>query len=337
MNTAISLDIAHQYWPISGGFRISRGQKTAAETIVVTLQSHGHSGRGECVPYARYGESIDSVCSQIETLRGPLQNGLTREQLQKILPAGAARNAIDCAFWDLEAQILQKPVWELAALEPPIEQVTAFTLSISNPDQMAMAAQRATDYPVLKVKLAGDQDDILRIKAICSARPNAQLILDGNEGFCAESLQTLCDKIQGLNIAAIEQPLPADIDDELSDIDTEFILCADESLHTSDDLAHIARMYQMINIKLDKTGGLTEALRLHQQANKFDLQIMVGCMVSTSLSMLPALLLANSAKLVDLDGPLLLAKDHDKGLQYRGAIITAKPSHLWGYPRRRSE
>ncbi len=333
MSIAIDLDIESQNWPIAGQFRIARGQKSVAELIEVRLHANGHTGHGECVPYARYNESIKSVSEQINSIKEPLQTAFSRKQLQDILPAGAARNAIDCALWDLKAQILQKPVSELANMEPPTKMITACTLSLATAQQMAKAASELSDYPLLKVKLAGNKEDISRIRAIYAARPDAKFILDGNEGFDMHSLQALCDQIDDLPIAAIEQPLPAKDDQDLQHINTRFDLCADESLHTCSDLPNIARKYQMINIKLDKTGGLTEALRLCEQAKLLGLKIMVGCMVSTSLSMLPALLVAGKATLVDLDGPLLLKADRPHGLQYSGAHIMPQHSKLWGYPR----
>ncbi|MBL4618413.1 MAG: dipeptide epimerase [Robiginitomaculum sp.] len=332
MARTIELQIDSQNWPISGDFRISRGSKTTAEVIVVTLKLGVYFGRGECVPYARYGETIDSVTEQIKSITSVLRAGLTREELQKSLPAGAARNAVDSAFWDLQAQQSGKPVWQLAGLLEPTTVITAITLSLGRPQQMAKAASMAKDYPLLKVKLAGDGSDPARVRAISVARPDAQLILDGNEGFDKQTLGELLRACKGMNIAAIEQPMPAGADGELAEINTDFVFCADESLHTSDDLLRIADMYQMINIKLDKTGGLTEALLLKAQAKQLGLKIMLGCMVATSLSMAPALLLANDADLVDLDGPLLLQSDREYGLQYQGANVLADPSKLWGFP-----
>jgi len=332
MSEAIELQIASQNWPIAGDFRISRGSKTSAEVIVVTLKQGEHFGRGECVPYGRYGENIDSVTAQIKSITSALRAGLSRCELQEILPAGAARNAVDCAFWDLQAQQAGTPVWQLAGLPEPKPVITAITVSLSEPQQMAKAAILAKDYPLLKVKLAGDGNDPARVLAVSAARPDAKLILDGNEGFDKQTLGELLRTSKGLNIVAIEQPMPAGADGELAVLNTDFAFCADESLHTSSDLLRIADLYQMINIKLDKTGGLTEAMRLKAQAKQLGLKIMVGCMVATSLSMSPALLLAFDADLVDLDGPLLLQKDREYGLQYQGANVLAKPSKFWGFP-----
>jgi L-alanine-DL-glutamate epimerase-like enolase superfamily enzyme len=295
------------------------------------LKQAGYFGRGECVPYGRYGETLQSVLEQIESTRTALLAGLNKDTLQDALPAGAARNAIDCAFWDLQAQQSGKPVWQLAGLPKPKPTITAITLSLDEPQQMAKAALDLKNYPLLKVKLAGDGNDPIRVLAIATARPYAKLILDGNEGFNKQTLGEILHLRKDANIAAIEQPMPAGADAELSELNTNFDFCADESLHTSTDLSRIADLYQMINIKLDKTGGLTEALRLKAQARDLGLKIMVGCMVATSLSMAPALLLAADADLIDLDGPLLLQKDREYGLQYQGANILAKPSKLWGY------
>lgn len=334
MNTMIQLNIARQSWPILGEFRIARGSKTIAEVIVVSLNQDGCTGRGECVPYPRYGESLQTVAAQIESLRSALTHAMSRQELQSLLPAGAARNALDCAFWDLHSQQSGKSVWQLANLPAPKPLTTAFTLSIDTPQKMAKAALQAKNRPLLKLKLAGEKTDILRVQAIAQARPKAQLILDGNEGYTLDGLKKLLSQIADLNIAAIEQPLPVAQDQMLQSLQSPFAICADESLHTLDDLARIAQLYDMINIKLDKTGGLTEAIALQQQATKLGLQIMVGCMVATSLSMAPALLIASHAKLVDLDGPLLLSQDRIDGLCYQGAKIPVQDAPLWGVPRR---
>ena len=336
MSTGAKLQISHESWPIAGGFRIARGAKTHADVLVATLtDDNGLHGRGECVPYARYGESIPNVTAQINAMSAAINDGLTCEQLQSALPAGAARNALDCAMWDLHSQQTRQPVWVLAGVSSPDAVTTAFTVSLGTPDAMATAAAFVPQRPVLKIKLAGDTADKLRVLAIANARPDAGLILDGNEGFSLASLQALIEPLQKLRILAIEQPLPAGDDEALRGLHTPFALCADESLHTSDDLPRISTLYDMINVKLDKTGGLTHALALVNQAQKLNLQIMVGCMVATSLSMAPALLVANHAALVDLDGPLLLERDRNDGLLYDEAVIPSQSSPLWGYPRRR--
>ncbi len=336
MNTNIQLKLERQSWPIAGQFRISRGAKTSAEVLVVSLRDdQGHIGRGECVPYARYGESLDSVSAQIEGLRSTIEAEMNLSQLQTTLPCGAARNAIDCALWDLQSQRTRQPVWQLANLPAPIALTTAFTLSLDQPSKMAEAAKAAKGRLLLKLKLAGDGSDDQRLHAITQARPDAQLILDGNEGFSFTGLQNLLMQIADLNIVAIEQPLPADEDEALAGFMTPFALCADESLHSRAQLPQMAARYDMINIKLDKTGGLTEALALLAEAKALDLQIMVGCMVATSLSMAPALLIAAQADLVDLDGPLLLQRDRKDGLRYHQANIPVQEMSVWGTPRTR--
>ncbi|MCF6293148.1 MAG: hypothetical protein L3J04_07125, partial [Robiginitomaculum sp.] len=244
MGRASELQIESQNWPITGDFRISRGSKITAEVIVVTLKQGEHSGRGECVPYGRYGETIDSVTAQIKSITSALRAGLSRCELQEALPAGAARNAVDCAFWDLQAQQSGKPVWQLAGLPKPKPAITAITLSLGRPQQMAEAAIIAKNYPLLKVKLAGDGSDPARVMSIASARPDAKLIFDGNEGFDKQTLGELLEMSKELNIVAIEQPMPAGADGELAEINTDFAFCADESLHTSADLLRIADLYQ---------------------------------------------------------------------------------------------
>ncbi|PHR59220.1 MAG: dipeptide epimerase [Robiginitomaculum sp.] len=336
MSTNIQFQLERQSWPIAGQFRISRGSKTSAEVLVVSLRDDGGCiGRGECVPYARYGESLNSVSAQIEGLRSAIVAGMSRAELQSALPTGAARNAIDCAMWDLQSQHTGQPVWQLAALPGPTVLTTAFTLSLDQPNKMAEAAKAARQQPLLKLKLAGDGSDQERVLAITQVRPDARLILDGNEGFSFADLQTFLVQIAGLNIVAIEQPLPADEDEALAGFDAPFPLCADESLHSRAQLPQMAARYDMINIKLDKTGGLTEALALLAEAKALDFQIMAGCMVATSLSMAPALLIAAQADLVDLDGPLLLQRDRADGLRYQQANIPVQEMSVWGTPRTR--
>ncbi len=320
----------HQQWPIAGEFRIARGVKTHADVIFVHLSRGAYDGYGECVPYGRYGESVQSVLAQMQQVRPDLQHGCDHQQLQDLLPAGAARNALDCALWDLQCQQSEQSIWQILGQTNPHLVTTAYTLSLASADQMAQAAKCVPNHPILKLKLAGDVDDINRVTAIARARPAAQLILDGNEGFDLASLQYLLDGISDFNIAAIEQPLPAKNDMDLAKVQSKFPICADESLHTVQDLPQILGRYDMVNIKLDKTGGLTHALTLMQQAKAHNLQIMVGCMVATSLCMLPALVLAMQADLIDLDGPLLLRGERDGGLRYDGANIPVQSSMLWG-------
>ena len=324
------MTIRAQSWPISGSFRIARGAKTKARTVMVSLAERAARGRGECVPYARYGESIKSVIAQLESVRAAIKSGAGRRDLQTLLPPGAARNALDCALWDLEAKQKTTPVWQLADLAPPQPVKTAFTISLDTPQKMALAAQSAKGFDLLKLKLAGDGHDITRLRAITGARADAALILDANEGFDADGFSTFLPALAGMNIALIEQPLPAGADAGLADLRSPIPLCADESLHSRAELSTIAPLYDVINIKLDKTGGLTEALMLAKDAKTRGLDIMIGCMVSTSLSMAPAFLLTGMATYVDLDGPLLLTRDRRHGLRHDGPQISPPDPRLWG-------
>ncbi len=324
------LELIQESWPIIGDFRIARGSKTHAHTLTALLQENGTTGRGECVPYARYGENMDSVTEQIETVRAALENGLTREALQTALPAGAARNALDCALWDLEAKQSGIPVWQRAGLAGPKPAPTALTISIAEPAVMAKKAQAAKAFPLLKLKLAGDGQDLARLCAIDNVRSDAKLILDANEGLNMTQLEELLPKLAEFNIALIEQPLPVGEDHALAGLRSPIPLCADESLHTSADLKHLAGLYDAVNIKLDKTGGLTEAIALAKEAKAMNLQIMLGCMVGTSLGMAPSLMLGSMADFIDLDGPLLLQSDRENGLHYDGALVHPPTAELWG-------
>jgi L-Ala-D/L-Glu epimerase / N-acetyl-D-glutamate racemase len=324
------LEIVDEAWPIMGDFRIARGVKIQAKTVMVCL-SEGHNvGRGEAVPYARYGESMQSVRGQIEALRGALEQGLSREDLQSSLPAGAARNALDCALWDLQAKSSGVPVWQRAGLAEPKPVQTAFTLGLDTPKGMAEKAGRAKAYPLLKLKLAGDGADLQRLLAIRDVRKDARFILDANEGLSLSQLKSLLPDLCDLNVVLIEQPLPADDDAALEGFASPIALCADESLHTTNDLARVAGRYDAVNIKLDKTGGLSEALTLASAAKAQGLQVMLGCMVGTSLGMAPSLLLGAMTDYVDLDGPLLLQKDRAGGLAYEGALVSPPLPELWG-------
>ncbi len=325
-----SLNIIVEDWPITGTFRIARGHKTHARTLVVNLNDNDHTGRGECVPYARYGESVDSVSAQIETIRRALENGLNRQDLQQALPAGAARNALDCALWDLDAKMRGEPVWKLAGLAQPKPVQTALTITIDQPQIMAQKAQTASSFPVLKLKLAGDGSDLERLSAIHKARPDARLILDANEGLTPGQLKALLPDLERLSVVLIEQPLPVSDDHHLADLASPIPLCADESLHTSADLDRLSALYGAVNIKLDKTGGLSEAIQLAQEAKARGLTIMLGCMVGTSLGMAPSLLLGDMADFIDLDGPLLLQGDRTPGLVYDEAWVHTPAPDLWG-------
>jgi L-alanine-DL-glutamate epimerase-like enolase superfamily enzyme len=334
-STQLSLTVRAEKWPITGDFRISRGSKTEAAVVVAELTADSgdgvQRGRGECVPYARYGEGIESVTSAIDAMRGELGRGLDRQALQRAMRPGAARNALDCAFWDLEAKRAGRPVHELIGSAAPRPLVTAYTISLGDPAAMAAAAARAAGRPLLKIKLGGnDGDDPARIAAVRNAVPNAKLIVDANEGWSATTLAGNLAACAAANVSLIEQPLPADADVALATIEHSVPICADESVHDRASLAALGKRYDAINIKLDKTGGLTEALAMATDAQRLGLDIMVGCMVATSLAMAPAILVAQHAKYVDLDGPLLLARDRVPGLQFDGSTIHPAPPALWG-------
>ncbi len=316
-------------WPLASAFTISRGSKTEAVVVAVELTDGAYRGRGESVPYARYGESPDGVVAAIEAMRPALTRGLDRTALQDALPAGAARNALDCAFWDLEAKRSGRRAYELAGIAAPKPLITAYTISLAEPAAMAQAAQRAADRPLLKVKLGG-ADDGERIAAVRRSAPNAELIVDANEGWTDDNLRPNLAACAQAGVTLIEQPLPEGRDGALARIKRPIPVCADESVHDRASLAALAGKYDAINVKLDKTGGLTEALALAAAAEKQGFRIMVGCMVGTSLAMAPALLVAQQASVVDLDGPLLLAKDRPEGLRYVGSCAYPPESALWG-------
>jgi L-alanine-DL-glutamate epimerase-like enolase superfamily enzyme len=330
MKRAKALSVSVERWPIRGGFTISRGSKQEAVVVVATIRDGAFEGRGECVPYARYGESVEGVVQAIEASGPAIATGLDRAGLQALLPAGAARNALDCALWDLEAKIGGRSVAELAGLAPPLRAVeTAFTISLASPEEMAARALEAARYPLLKLKLGGDGDEA-RLAAIRDAVPRARLIADANEAWRASDLERLLAAAKAAGVELIEQPLPVGDDAALAHIARIVPLCADESVHDRASLATIARRYDAVNIKLDKTGGLTEALATAAEARKLGLKIMVGCMVATSLAMAPALLLAQDADFVDLDGPLLLERDRVPGLAYSSGMVMPAPAALWG-------
>ena len=320
--------VEHISSPLRKSFSISRGSKTSAESLRVTLTEDGHTGRGECVPYARYGETIASVRGQIEGEREALAAGLDRAGLQEALPAGAARCAIDCAFWDLEARQTGKPVWQLAGLPEPRPLATAMTIVLASPEDMAAEA-RDTPGSLLKLKLGG-KEDMDRVQAVHEARPDARLILDANEALDGGLFPDIARKAASLGVVLIEQPFPAGEDGYLLKRPPEIAVCADESMHTTKDIQDLARLYDMVNIKLDKTGGLTEALAAAREAKTAGLGIMVGCMVAGSLSMAPAVLLGALADAVDLDGPLWLARDIENGLRYQGGLVHPPGPELWG-------
>jgi L-alanine-DL-glutamate epimerase-like enolase superfamily enzyme len=325
----MKLVLNDERWPIAGAFRIARGAKTEAHVIVATLVDGSFVGRGEAVPYGRYRESIESVRAQIETVRAGLEGEMDRAALQSALPPGAARNAVDCALWDLEAKRSGVPVWKLAGLQRLDPVKTAYTISLDTPEKMAEAAGLAARRPLLKLKI-GSADDLEKVEAVRGAAPRTRLVVDANEALDIETLNRLAPEFARLGVKMIEQPLPAGGDEALVDYTGDIPLCADESLHSRAELAHCARLYQAVNIKLDKTGGLTEALALKAEARALRLMLMAGCMVSTSLAMAPAILIAQGAEVVDLDGPLLLAKDREPGLKIVGSIIEPAQPELWG-------
>ncbi len=324
------MTVAVESWPIAGRFRIARGAKTEALVVVVTLERDGRRGRGEAVPYGRYGETADGVVAAIDQALARLGSVPDRAALQQILPPGAARNAIDCALWDLEAKLAGRPAHVLAGLPPPVAAMTAYTLSLDDPAAMGLAARQAADRPLLKLKLGGDGQDLQRVAAVRDGAPAARLIVDANESWSPATVERLCHDMARHDVALIEQPVAAGDEACLTSIRSPVPLCADESCHDRHGLAALAEAYQCINVKLDKTGGLTEAIALVDAARHLGLGIMIGCMVGTSLAMAPAALLAGAARFVDLDGPLLLARDRTPGITYHGSLMLPPPRALWG-------
>jgi len=323
------LGVAVERWPIAGRFTISRGSRTEAVVVVATIRAGDHVGRGECVPYARYGETVEGVAAAIEAQWQLVEHGLDRAALQDALPAGAARNALDCALWDLEAKRSGRRAWDLAGARAPQGVTTAFTLSLGTPAEMRVAAEAASARPLLKVKLGGG-GDAERIRAVREGAPGATLIVDANEAWRAETLGENLAACEAAGVALIEQPLPAGDDAALDQVRTTIPICADESFHDRTSFDAIAERYQAINIKLDKTGGLTEALALRDAARAEGFGVMVGCMVGSSLAMAPAVLVAQGAEVVDLDGPLLLAEDRAHPLHYDQAGVHPPDAALWG-------
>ena len=324
------LSVAVERYPVAGRFAISRGSRTEIVVVTATISEGSARGRGECVPYARYGESVESVTGVIVGLRGRIEAGLGRADLQAALPAGAARNAVDCALWDLDAKLSGVPAHVMAGVNriPPV--TTAYTISLDTADAMAEAAARASSRPILKVKLGAPEGDLERISAIRRAVPDATLIADANEGWTEANILDHLRACADAGFALVEQPLPADRDGILADRPRDVMICADESVHDRHGLETLVRRYDAINIKLDKTGGLTEALALAGEAQERGFALMIGCMLGTSLAMAPAMLLAPKARFVDLDGPLLLAHDRDGGLRYDGSTMHPPSPELWG-------
>ncbi len=327
--TGIMVTAREDVFPVAGSFTISRGSRTEIHVVTVTLSDGVHMGRGESVPYARYGETVDGVISDILALEGEIDGGLDRIALQQRMKPGAARNALDCAFWDLEAKRAGRPVWQLAGLSKPGPLVTAYTISLGTPETMQAQAASNAHRPLLKVKL-GTDDDRGRIEAVRAGAPNATIIVDANEGWTVEAYQKLAPELVRLGVALVEQPLPAGDDAALAEIDRPLPVCADESCHARPSLESLKGKYDAINIKIDKTGGLTEALLLKKEAMAAGFQIMTGCMLGTSLAMAPAMLVAEGAPFVDLDGPLLLAKDRDNAITFEGSVMHPADPALWG-------
>ena len=334
--------VRSESFPLAQTFTISRGAKTTADVVVVELSRDGCVGRGECVPYPRYNESVAGTIDALESLRPQVEAELdgstersrrslaeVRTALQRALPPGAARNALDCALWDLEAKLSGRPVYELAGLAAPRPIATAYTLSLDDPEVMGRAAAQHAGRPLLKIKLAG-RDDLDRVAAIRANAPASTLIVDANEGWSADQVEPLSAELARLGVALIEQPLPAAQDALLAEFEHPVPFCADESCHTAADLAELAARYECVNLKLDKTGGFSEGLRLAAEARTCGLDLMVGCMIATSLAMAPAVLLAQQARFVDLDGPLLLQKDRERGLHYEGSLLHPPHPQLWG-------
>ena len=325
------LIVREEIWDIGGGFSISRTRRWAAEVLMVEIHEGGLRGRGEGVPHRRYGERLDSAAKQIEGVRDLVESGsLTRIGLQTLLGPGAARNALDCALWDLEAKRQGVPVWKLAGLPEPKPLVTAFTITLDKPAAMAAVARAHRERPLLKLKLGGP-DDLERVRAVRASAPDADIIVDANEAWTPVTYSEYATELARMGVKLVEQPLPASQDRALESLGRAVPLCADESVHDSSELNAASRLYDYINVKLDKAGGLTEAIKLANAARQKGVSIMMGCMIGTSLGMAPAFLLGAYARLVDLDGPLLLAKDREPGIEYSaGFVMQPPPPELWG-------
>ncbi len=319
------ISVTAETFPLAEVFTISRGSRTEAKVATVRITRGGVTGWGECVPYARYGESLDSVTAQIEGL----PEGICRAALQEALPPGAARNAVDCALWDWQAKTTGQRVWQLAGLPAPGPEVTCYTLSLAAPEAMRAAAAKHAHRPVLKIKL-GTPDDMARLEAVRAGAPKSVIVVDANEGWSAEIYADLAPHLVRLGVALVEQPLPAAEDEALLGLARPVPVCADESCHDRASLAHLKGKYDLVNIKLDKTGGLTEALALREAALREGYGVMVGCMVGSSLAMAPATLVAQGAAYVDLDGPLLLAQDRPCPLHYADGMVYPPEAGLWG-------
>jgi L-alanine-DL-glutamate epimerase-like enolase superfamily enzyme len=324
-----TLEARIEHWPIEGNFTISRGAKTEAVVVVAEVGHGSTTGRGECVPYPRYGETPEATLAAILSMKDAIGGGLNRQALQAAMPPSAARNALDCALLDLEAKQSGKRIWDLLGRPAPRACVTAYTISLGAPETMAAAAAKAAHRPLLKIKLGGDGDG-MRIAAVRKAAPDCELIVDANEAWTEANLEQNLAACANAGVTLVEQPLPAGQDGRLAHIKRPIAVCADESVHDRASLGTLRERYDAVNIKLDKTGGLTEALAMADAAAAQGFDIMVGCMVATSLSMAPAMLLAQQARFVDLDGPLLLQRDRDGGLRYDGSLVYPPGAALWG-------
>ena len=327
--SVIKLEIKQEDWPIAGSFIIARGAQTVARVITVQLDDGEFRGRGESEPQDHYGESLESVIEQIESVRQALASGMSRFRLQTALPPGAARNAVDCALWDLEAKRAGRRAWQLAGLARAPAETSVYTISLDTPARMAAQASGYAGWPILKLKLGGG-NDIDRVRAVHEAVPGARLIVDANESWTLQELRDFSPKLKELAVELIEQPLPAGQDSALAGLDLPLPICADESCHTVESLASIRGLYDFVNIKLDKTGGLTEALRLAAAAEQMGFRIMTGCMTGTSLAMAPATIIAALSEYVDLDGPLLLLKDREPGIHYEKGRMFPVSEDVWG-------
>ena len=323
------LDARIERYPIAGSFTISRGAKTEAATVVAEVSLAGLTGRGECVPYPRYGETPEATLKAIQAMQEAITAGLDRQALQAAMPPGAARNALDCALIDLEAKQAGLRAWNLLGRPVPGERTTAYTISLGAPESMAEATAKAAHRPLLKIKLGGD-GDAARIAAVRRAAPESELIVDANEAWTPANLEANLAACAAVGVTLVEQPLPAGQDDALARIRRPIAVCADESVHDRTSLAPLRERNDAVNIKLDKTGGLTEALAMADAAEALGFEIMIGCMVATSLSMAPAMLVTPQARFVDLDGPLLLARDRDHGLRYDDSLVYPPEASLWG-------
>lgn len=324
-----SLSVTIEHYPIAGSFRISRGAKTEAIVVTCSIREAEKTGRGECVPYARYDETAEGVRDAIAAFETQIAGGIDRLELLDAMPPGAARNAIDCALWDLEAKIAGCPASRFVCKTDPEPLVTAYTISLDTPEKMAADARTASERPVLKIKLGGE-NDISRMQAVAEASPASRLIADANEGWTVQNLVQNLEAAKECGFELIEQPLSQAEDEALRNIDRKVPICADESAHVAADLDRLRGLYDAVNIKLDKAGGLTAAIAKHDKAKSLGLKTMIGCMVGTSLSMAPAVLLAQAADYVDLDGPLLLAEDREPGLHYEGSLVHPPEPGVWG-------